>query len=131
MSRGIIVLALLCTAVCSLPVSAEYRSPIYKNGDDLLTTCTFVAPGKRNDAAKLSEAAAQGECYGYLQAVAEGAAQDHGTALCLPEQVSNELLTGVWVAWAQVQHSRSSGRLIHPAYGLVLEAFGNAWPCTG
>jgi len=130
MSRRTVVLTLLCTAVCSSPVSAEYRSPVYKNGDDLLTTCTFVAPGKRNDAAKLSEAATKGECYGYLQAVAEGAAQDHSAALCLPEQVSQELLAGVWVAWAQVQHSRSSGRLIYPAYGLVLEAFSDAWPCT-
>lgn len=130
MSRGIVVLALLCTAMSSSDVSAQYRSALYKNGDDLLTTCTFVATGKRNDAAKLNEAATSGECYGYLQAVAEGAAQDHSTTLCLPEQVSKELLADVWVAWAQVQHSRSSGRLIYPAYGLVLEAFGDAWPCT-
>lgn len=120
MTAGLVLLALLAAQNASRAPAVRIE-PVINIGSGLLENCTF-------DAAASGEAERDyhlGLCIGFIKGVTNTLSEQRLGDICPPDDLTNEDLKDVVVAWLR-QHPEL---LSAPAVGAVVSATAEAFPC--
>jgi hypothetical protein len=118
---SLFALALVATQAVP-PVPEIRREPVINTGAGLLENCTF-------DAAASGQADGEyhlGLCIGFIKGVTNTVAEQKLGGICPPDELTNEGLRDVVVAWLRA-HPQFLGA---PAVGAVVSATAEAFPCA-
>lgn len=103
------------------PVSDVRPEPVINTGSGLLENCSFEAEASNQADLEFH----LGLCIGFIKGATNVWTELNPGKLCPPEELDNEKLRDVVVAWLR-SHPASMGA---PAVGSVLSATTEAFPC--